>query len=50
MLQPSTLKFLKDLKRNNNKPWFEKNRKQYDEAVGRFFINMVGMVIRASKT
>ena len=45
MLQPSTLKFLKDLKRNNNKPWFEKNRKQYDEA-REDFINMVGMVIR----
>ncbi|HMW27146.1 MAG TPA: DUF2461 family protein, partial [Ferruginibacter sp.] len=43
MLQPSTLKFLKDLKRNNNKPWFEKNRKQYDEA-REDFINMVGMV------
>lgn len=45
MLEPSTLKFLKDLKRNNNKPWFEKNRKQYDEA-REDFINMVGMVIR----
>lgn len=32
MLQPSTLKFLKDLKKNNNKPWFEKNRKVYEAA------------------
>ncbi|HEV7781519.1 MAG TPA: DUF2461 domain-containing protein [Chitinophagaceae bacterium] len=32
MLQPSTIKFLKDLKKNNNKPWFEKNRKQYEQA------------------
>jgi uncharacterized protein (TIGR02453 family) len=32
MLQTSTLKFLKDLKKNNNKPWFDANRKRYDEA------------------
>jgi len=32
MLQTSTLKFLKDLKKNNNKPWFEKNKSVYLEA------------------
>ena len=32
MLQPSTLNFLKKLKANNNKEWFEKNRKDYDAA------------------
>jgi uncharacterized protein (TIGR02453 family) len=32
MLQSSTLKFLKDLKKNNNKPWFDANRKQYEAA------------------
>jgi uncharacterized protein (TIGR02453 family) len=32
MLQASTLKFLKDLKKNNNKPWFEKHRKQFEDA------------------
>lgn len=32
MLQPSTLKFLKDLKKNNNREWFEKNRKSYEAA------------------
>ncbi|HEY4110544.1 DUF2461 domain-containing protein [Puia sp.] len=32
MLQASTLKFLKDLKKNNNKPWFEKNRSVYLDA------------------
>ncbi|MDP4264806.1 MAG: DUF2461 domain-containing protein [Bacteroidota bacterium] len=36
MLQPSTLKFLKDLKKNNNKPWFEAHRKQYEEAKNDF--------------
>jgi uncharacterized protein (TIGR02453 family) len=29
MLQVSTLKFLKDLKKNNNKPWFDKNKLAY---------------------
>jgi len=32
MLQPSTLKFLKDLQKNNNKPWFDAHRKQYEDA------------------
>ena len=32
MLQPSTLKFLKDLKKNNNKPWFDAHRKDYEAA------------------
>ena len=32
MLQISTIKFLKDLKKNNNKPWFDANRKQYEAA------------------
>lgn len=29
MLKTSTLKFLKDLKKNNNKTWFEKNKSNY---------------------
>ena len=29
MLQAATIKFLKDLKKNNNKPWFEKNKADY---------------------
>ena len=32
MLQSSTIKFLKDLKKNNNKPWFDAHRNQYEEA------------------
>jgi uncharacterized protein (TIGR02453 family) len=32
MLRASTLKFLKDLKKNNNKPWFEKNKSVYLDA------------------
>ena len=43
MLQSSTIKFLKDLKKNNNKPWFEKNRKVYENAKADFaaFIQQV---------
>ena len=36
MLQGSTIKFLKDLSKNNNKPWFEANRKKYEEAKADF--------------
>ena len=32
MLKPATLKFLKDLHKNNNRPWFEKNRASYEGA------------------
>ena len=36
MLQSSTLKFLKDLKKNNNKAWFDAHRRQYEEAKSDF--------------
>jgi uncharacterized protein (TIGR02453 family) len=32
MLQSGTIKFLKDLKKNNNKAWFEENRRLYEAA------------------
>jgi uncharacterized protein (TIGR02453 family) len=32
MIQKETLQFLKDLGKNNNKIWFETNRKRYDAA------------------
>jgi uncharacterized protein (TIGR02453 family) len=43
MLQPATLKFLKDLNKNNNKPWFDAHRKQYEDAKKDFetFIQVV---------
>ena len=44
MLQPATIKFLKDLKKNNNKPWFDANRKRYEEAK-EDFANFVQQVI-----
>ena len=36
MIQASTIKFLKGLKRNNNRDWFEKNRSSYDDAKADF--------------
>lgn len=45
MLHPATLKFLNSLKKNNNRHWFEENRKQYDIIrVG--FLEMVGGLIK----
>lgn len=44
MIQTSTIKFLKDLKKNNNKPWFDKNRKVY-EAAKADFANFIQSVI-----
>ena len=44
MLQSSTLKFLKDLSKNNNKPWFDAHRKQYEDAKTDF-ANFVQSVI-----
>ena len=32
MLQLATIDFLKELKLNNHKEWFEKNRKRYEYA------------------
>ena len=32
MLQSSTIRFLKDLQNNNNKPWFDEHRKIYEAA------------------
>ena len=46
MLQPATLRFLKDLKKNNNKPWFDINRNRY-ELAKKDFENFIQSVIDA---
>ena len=38
MLQVTTLKFLKDLKKNNNKIWFDEHREQYNAAKADFLL------------
>lgn len=47
MLQNSTVKFLKELKKNNNKPWFDANRKIYETAKADY-ISLVDSVISAT--
>jgi uncharacterized protein (TIGR02453 family) len=44
MLEPQTLTFLKQLKKNNNKPWFDAHRVQY-EAARIDFSNFIQLVI-----
>jgi uncharacterized protein (TIGR02453 family) len=47
MLQTSTIKFLKELKKNNSKPWFDANRKTYETAKADY-IALVDSVISAT--
>lgn len=48
-IKPETVAFLKKLKKNNNKPWFDKNRPLYEEARANFMqftdalIKQIGM-------
>lgn len=44
MLQPNTLTFLKNLKANNNKPWFDANRSAYETAKSDF-ITLVAQLL-----
>ena len=44
MLQSSTLDFLRDLKENNHREWFETNRKRYENAKTDY-LEMVGKVL-----
>ena len=48
MLDPSTLKFLKDLKKNNNKAWFDAHRSTYEKARENF-IELVQALIDGHK-
>jgi uncharacterized protein (TIGR02453 family) len=49
MLQVSTLKFLKDLKKNNNKPWFDSHRDKYEEAKSDFETFIQSVIDRHGK-
>jgi uncharacterized protein (TIGR02453 family) len=48
MLEPQTLKFLSSLKNNNNKPWFDAHRSQY-EAAKVDFQNFIHLIIEDLK-
>jgi uncharacterized protein (TIGR02453 family) len=49
MLQPSTVRFLKELKRNNNKLWFDKHRKNYEAAKADFIAFIQTVIDKHSK-
>jgi uncharacterized protein (TIGR02453 family) len=49
MLQPATLKFIKELKKNNNKPWFDTNRKRYEGAKADFILFVEKLIEATSK-
>ncbi len=49
MLQSSTIKFLKELKKNNNRPWFEDHRAQYEEAKTDFLFMVEGLISAITK-
>lgn len=44
MLQSTTLNFLKNLQKNNNKPWFEGHRAAYEQARTDFFNLTEGLI------
>ena len=50
MLQSSTIKFLKDLKKNNNKTWFDAHRKEYDAAKNDFMTFIQSVIDKHSKS
>ena len=35
-LKPTTFQFLKDIKKNNNREWFNKNKNSFNEASNDF--------------
>lgn len=49
MLQPSTLKFLSNLSKNNNKPWFDAHRKQYEAAKADFGLFIQSVIDKLGK-
>lgn len=46
MLQASTLQFLKGLKKNNVKEWFDGHRKEYDTAKADFAALIEGLILK----
>jgi len=49
MLQPATLKFLKGLTKNNNKPWMDANRDAYDAARADFTLFVQAVIDQHGK-
>jgi uncharacterized protein (TIGR02453 family) len=49
MLQAPTIKFLKDLKKNNSKPWFDEHRKQYETSKQDFLLLTENLITAVAK-
>lgn len=49
MLQPSTIKFLSDLKKNNNRPWMENNKNHYITAKNDFLELVIDVIRETAK-
>jgi len=49
MLQAASVKFLKELKKHNNKPWFDANRKNYEEAKADYLVFVELLLAAVSK-
>lgn len=49
-MQEQLLQFLYELSQNNNKDWFEKNKKRFETTVKKPFEEVVGAVIQKLKT
>ena len=49
MLEPSTLKFLKDLKKNNDKSWFDLHRPDYENARKNFENFIQHLIVKTGK-
>ena len=49
MLQSATLQFLKDLVQNNNREWFQENRKKYDTAKADLELLVGNLISEVSK-
>jgi uncharacterized protein (TIGR02453 family) len=49
MLSVATLKFLKDLKKNNNKTWFDAHRNEYENAKSDFAALIDKVIARHAK-
>lgn len=49
MIQKATINFLKEIKKNNNKPWFDKNRERYENAKSDFAIFVQQIIDKHAK-
>jgi uncharacterized protein (TIGR02453 family) len=50
MLQHTSVQFFKDLRKNNNKEWFDDNRKRYEQAKSDFELLTAAILERLGKT